>query len=414
MKTIHDIPLLLLVIVAALAAFGFWALGASGLAAPIMMGDTYLSKSIAGLAKDALFVPLKPLMYALIILSIGSSIAISTGGLGAKFIRVLAFFVVFSLIGMGIAITAFFLFSDIPVLPDPASIGAGAGELTQTPFLQKIYGVLTAELMICIYTGLIFGAALKRLDLGRQADAISDMFIAGFRKFLQYSIPLAVFGSITLALNRPGGVETLANLAQLLMPYLMAMVLTWFVIVSVTASLQGRGIGFILRAVLPQALVAFSTSSSIATLVATKKACNDMGANGDESTPFFTIGATINMVGTLIGLLLMSLYAMKAFGIEVGLGEALVVGLQSMVFATAAAGTPSASVVLLQDILVSQGVSAEYATYVTALIITIDTLILDRLRTVLNTQSDSMSTVNGLKLYYRKPRVLQEDDATPG
>lgn len=409
MRSIHEIPLLLLVVVAAVAAFGFWQLGASELVAPIMLGDIYLSKSIAGLAKDSLFVPLKPLMYALIILSIGSSIAISTGGLGAKFVRVLLFFVTFSLIGMGLAIAAYFAFSSWDVLPDPSTIGAGTAELTQSPFAAKIYGVLTSALMICIYTGLIFGAALKRLGLGREADAISDMFIAGFRKFLQYTIPLAVFGSVTLALNRPGGVATLSDLAQLLVPYIIAMGLIWVVMVIVTAIIQGRGVGFILRAILPQALVAFSTSSSIATLVATKKACNDMGANGDESTPFFTIGATINMVGTVIGLLLMSLYAMKAFGIDVALGDAFVVGFQSLIFATAAAGTPSASVVLLQDILVSQGVSAEYATYVTGLIITIDTLILDRLRTVMNTQSDSMSTVNGLKLYYRKPRILEEE-----
>lgn len=411
MRSIHDIPLLLLVIVAALAAWGFWAMGASELAAPIMLGDVFILKSVAGLAKDALFVPLKPLMYALIILSIGSSIAISTGGLGAKFIRVLFFFVGFSLVGMALGITAYFAFSHLPILPDPATIGAGTGDLAQSPFAAKIYGVLTSALMICIYTGLIFGAALKRLGLGREADAISDMFIAGFRKFLQYTIPLAVFGSITLALNSPGGVETLGNLVPLLVPYLLAMIGVWIVMIIVTATIQGRGMGFILRAILPQALVAFSTSSSIATLVATKKACSDMGANGDESTPFFTIGATINMVGTVIGLLLMSLYAMSAFGIDVALGDALVVGFQSLVFATAAAGTPSASVVLLQDILVSQGVSAEYATYVTGLIITIDTLILDRLRTVMNTQSDSMSTVNGLKLYYRKPRVLAEDIA---
>lgn len=410
MRSIHEIPLLLLVVVAALAAFGFWSMGASELAAPIMLGDVFVLKSIAGLAKDALFVPLKPLMYALIILSIGSSIAISTGGLGAKFVRVLAFFVTFSLIGMALGITAYFLFSGSDILPDPATIGAGTGELKQSPFAEKIYGVLTSALMICIYTGLIMGSALKRLGLGREADAISDMFIAGFRKFLQYTIPLAVFGSITLALNSPGGVDTLTNLLPLLLPYMMAMVLVWVIMVVVTAFIQGRGIGFILRAVLPQALIAFSTSSSIATLVATKKACNDMGASGDESTPFFTIGATINMVGTVIGLLLMSLYAMKAFGLAPTMSDALVVGFQSLIFATAAAGTPSASVVLLQDILVSQGVSAEYATYVTGLIITIDTLILDRLRTVMNTQSDSMSTVNGLKLYYRKPRILGDEE----
>lgn len=409
MRSIHEIPLLLLVVIAAVASIGFYLLGASFLAEPIMLGDVFFLKSIAGLAKDALFVPLKPLMYALIIMSIGSSIAISTGGLGAKFARVLTFFVGFSLVGMALAIIAYFTFSGLNILPNPATVGTGDGALLAKPFAAKIYGVLTSELMICIYTGLLFGAALKRLELGREADAISDLFIRGFRKFLQYTIPLAVFGSVTLALNRPGGVATLTDLGGLLAPYLIAMIGTWLIIVAVTSAIQGRGPAFVLRAVLPQALVAFSTSSSIATLTATKQACDDLGANGDESTPFFTIGATINMVGTLIGLLLMSLYAMKAFGIEIGLQDALVVGFQSMIFATAAAGTPSASVVLLQEILVSQGVSAEYATYVTGLIITIDTLILDRLRTVLNTQSDSMSTANGLKLYYRKPEVLVEE-----
>ena len=400
---------MLLVIIAALAAVGFWALGAApALSSPIMLGDTYILKSIAALAKDALFVPLKPLMYALIILSIGSSIAISTGGVGAKFVRVLGFFVGFSLVGMAIAITAYFTFSGIDVFP---STGAGGELRASAPFLAKIYGVVTSELMISIYAGLILGSALTKLKLGREADAISDLFIQGFRKFLQYTIPLAVFGGITLALSDEQGVATLGNLAKILLPYGIAMGLTWVVIVGVTTLIQGRGLGFVLRAVGPQALVAFSTSSSMATLTATKQACDDLGAGGDESTPFFTVGATINMVGTLIGLLLVCLYAMKAFGLEVGLGDALIVGLQSMIFATAAAGTPSASVVLIQDILTSQGVSADYAAFITTLILTIDVLILDRIRTVMNTQSDSMSTANGLKLYYRKPRVLAEDAA---
>jgi len=319
--------------------------------------------------------------------------------------RVLAFFVGFSLIGMTLAIVSYFLFSGMNVFP---AEGTGGDLKASAPFLAKIYGVITSELMISIYTGLILGAALKRLDLGREADRISDLFIAGFRKFLQYTIPLAVFGGVTIALSDEQGVANLGNLSRILLPYAVAMGLTWLIIVFVTSRIQGRGIGFVLRAVGPQALVAFSTSSSMATLTATKEACSELGANGDEATPFFTVGATINMVGTLIGLLLVSLYAMSAFGLEVGIGDALLVGLQSMIYATAAAGTPSASVVLIQDILTSQGVSAEYASFVTTLILTIDVLILDRVRTVLNTQSDSMSTANGLKLYYKKPKTLSE------
>lgn len=409
MSRIHDIPLLLLVVIAAALAILFWVLGFSWLAADIAPGGTYLMKSIAGLAKDALFAPLKPLMYALIILSIGSSLAISTGGLGAKFARVLGFFVGFSLLGMLCGIVAFFLFRGIDIgLADPAN-SAGSGNLRDLPFLAKIYGVLTSALMVSIYAGLLFGAALKRLDLGRQADQISDLFIKGFRKFLQYTIPLAVFGSITLALNKEDDFGQLLKLFNLLIPYLFAMGIMWGVMVFVTSLIQKRGVKFVLRAVLPQALVALSTSSSIATLTATREACDQLGANADEATPFYTIGATINMVGTLIGLLLLSLYTMQAFGLELNIFDMLTVGLQSMIFATAAAGTPSASIVLLQDILVSQGVSAEYATYVTGIIITIDTLILDRLRTALNTQSDSMSTANGLKLYYKTPKTLASD-----
>ena len=406
MSRIHNIPLLLLVAIAAGLAFLFWALGASWLADPIAPGGTYLLKSVAALAKDALFVPLKPLMYGLIILSIGSSIAISTGGAGAKFLRVVAFFVGFSLVGMAIAIACYFTFSWINVFPTE---GVGGDLKKSEPFLAKIYGVVTSALMVSIYTGIILGGALKRLELGREADKISDLFIAGFRKFLQYSIPLAVFGGVTIALSDEQGVANLRNLARILLPYGIAMGLTWTVIAMVTSRIQGRGLKFVLSAVGPQALVAFSTSSSMATLTATKEACSQLGANGDEATPFYTVGATINMVGTLIGLLLVSLYAMSAFGLDVGLGDALLVGLQSMIFATAAAGTPSASVVLIQDILTSQGVSAEYASFVTTLILTIDVLILDRLRTVLNTQSDSMSTANGLKVYYKTPKTLADE-----
>jgi len=146
----------------------------------------------------------------------------------------------------------------------------------------------------------------------------------------------------------------------------------------------------------------------MATLPATRVACDQLGADADEATPFYTVGATINMVGTLMGLTLITLYGMDAYGIDVTLLDRVIVALQSMVYATSAAGVPSASIVLIQELLGSQGISADFATYVTGIIITIDTLILDRMRTVLNTQSDSMSTANGLKVYYKTPKTLAE------
>jgi Na+/H+-dicarboxylate symporter len=406
-----DIPLLLLVLIAAVLAFAFWAMGLSGLTEPLRMGDIYLTKSIAALAKDALFVPLKPVMYALIILSIAASIAISRGGMGAKFLRVLGFFIGFSLIGVVVAVIAHTLFP-ISVFDSPQALGlANTGTVEPIPLMAKIYGVITSPLMISIYAGILLGKSLKALEtqhpgIGQQADIVSDMFIKGFIKFLWVTIPLAVFGSLTLALNRPGGVETLVKLSKILPVYLGSMAIVWVLMVIISSRILGHGLGFMGRALIPQAVVAIATSSSMATLPATRVACDQLGANADEATPFYTVGATINMVGTLMGLTLISLYGMQAYGIDITMADRFIVAFQSMVYATSAAGVPSASIVLIQELLTSQGVSADFATYVTAIIITIDTLILDRMRTMLNTQSDSMSTANGLKLYYKTPKTM--------
>ena len=410
LEKFHRIPLLILVIIAAALAAIVYKVEATGFfVANIGAGQFDLGLSIADLAKASLFAPLKPLMYALIIMSIGSSLAISRGGLGAKFVRVFAFFIFFSTIGSIVCIAGYTAFSHLTILADPSTVTtAAAANIKQIPFAAKIYSVITSELMVSIYAGIIFGQSLKKLGLGEQADKASDLFQLGFRKFLQFTIPLAVFGSVTLALSKPGGVETLGNLVPFVGVYMLTFGIVWVFMLFVTSLVLGKSIGFVFRGVFPQAVVALSTSSSIATLPATKVATSQLGANGDEATPFFTIGATINMVGTLMGLTLLALYTMSAYGLEVTLADRIIVALQSLIYSVSAAGVPSASIVLLGDILTSQGVSAEYATYVTGLIITIDTLVLDRLRTALNTQSDSMSSAMGLHLYHKKPDILGE------
>jgi len=269
MTKYYNIPLLILVAIAAVLAFLFWSLGLSGLVEPLRMGDTYLTKSIAGLAKDALFVPLKPVMYALIILSIGASIAISRGGMGAKFLRVLSFFIGFSLIGVVVAVAAHTLFP-IDVFDSPSQLGLSETKTVEPiPFMKKIYGVVTSPLMISIYAGIFLGRALKRLEakhpgIGQQADIVSDLFIKGFIKFLWITIPLAVFGSLTLALNRPGGIETLTKLSGILPVYLGSMAVVWVLMVLISSRVLGHGLNFMGRALIPQAVVAIATSSSMA------------------------------------------------------------------------------------------------------------------------------------------------------
>ena len=168
----HRIPLLLLVVLAAGLATLVYMTGTTGFfVANIGSGQLNLGQSIASLAKASLFAPLKPLMYALIIMSIGSSLAISKGGLGAKFVRVFAFFITFSTIGAIVCITGYSIFANLTVLPDPATVtGEASTNIRQIPFAAKIYSVITSELMVSIYAGIVFGFALKRLNFGFEAD----------------------------------------------------------------------------------------------------------------------------------------------------------------------------------------------------------------------------------------------------
>ena len=95
--------------------------------------------------------------------------------------------------------------------------------------------------------------------------------------------------------------------------------------VLISSRVLGHGLGFMGRALIPQAVVALATSSSMATLPATRVACDQLGANADEATPFYTIGATINMVGTLMGLTLITLYGMDSYGIDVTMADRFIV-----------------------------------------------------------------------------------------
>jgi len=69
------------------------------------------------------------------------------------------------------------------------------------------------------------------------------------------------------------------------------MFVVWLLMVLITSRVLKHGLGFMMRALLPQAVVALATSSSMATLPATRVACDQLGADADESTPFYTVGA---------------------------------------------------------------------------------------------------------------------------
>jgi len=131
--------------------------------------------------------------------------------------------------------------------------------------------------------------------------------------------------------------------------------------------------------------VAFSTSSSAATLPVTTRCVEDeLGVSPEVSSFVLPLGATVNMDGTALYEAIAALFIANVYGIELPLASQLVVFIIAMVSAIGAPGIPSAGMVTMVVVLEAVGLPAEAV----ALLLTIDR-VLDTVRTMANVEGDA-------------------------
>lgn len=137
----------------------------------------------------------------------------------------------------------------------------------------------------------------------------------------------------------------------------------------------------------PQA-VAFSTSSSNATLPVTiSAATKNLGIRKPVASSVLPLGATINMDGTALYQGLIALFAAQALGIQMTVDMYFTIILMSALVSIGTAGIPSVSLFLAATTLSVIGVSAENTVLIIAILFPFDR-ILDMMRTVTNVTGD--------------------------
>ena len=143
-----------------------------------------------------------------------------------------------------------------------------------------------------------------------------------------------------------------------------------------------------LKAILPAQMLAFSTSSSAATLPVTLERCEKHLGISDEITSFvLPLGATINMDGTSLYQAVAAVFIAQAFGYDLDLASQLTIVLTATLASIGAAAVPGAGMVMLVIVLSAIGIDPEGI----ALIFAVDR-ILDMLRTVVNVTGDATIT----------------------
>jgi len=154
---------------------------------------------------------------------------------------------------------------------------------------------------------------------------------------------------------------------------------------SMAMFLTPRSTGQFIKALTPVQLVAFSTSSSGATLPVTmERVEKELGVSEEVSSFVLPLGATINMDGTGLYQAVAAVFIAQTIGMDLDLSAQLTIVFTAVLASIGTAAVPGAGIIMLVIILESVGVPAAGI----ALILGVDR-ILDMCRTVTNVTGDA-------------------------
>jgi DAACS family dicarboxylate/amino acid:cation (Na+ or H+) symporter len=245
------------------------------------------------------------------------------------------------------------------------------------------------DMLAVIFFSIVFGAALTMIPKDRAApmvrvlEGLGDVVIK-IIDFAMWLAPYGVFGLIFVVTSRFGW-HLLGQLSLYVAVVVGGLLLHGVVSLSVLVRVFG-GLNPLRfwKKVRPVIITAFSTSSSNATLpTSIAVAEKDLGIPPAIAGFVLPLGATMNMNGTSLYEGVTVLFLAQVFGVDLTLGQQIVVVFLSVITAVGAAGVPGGSLPLIMVVLGTVGVPPEGI----AIILGVDR-ILDMCRTTLNVSGD--------------------------
>ncbi len=180
---------------------------------------------------------------------------------------------------------------------------------------------------------------------------------------------------------------------------------------GLVVGLTGKKYSFFMRGISPAQLLAFSTSSSAATLPVTMERVEEhLGVDEEVASFVLPIGATVNMDGTRLYQAVAAVCIAQAFGEDLSLAQQLTIVLTATLASIGSAAVPGAGMVMLVIVLGAIGMPEEGL----ALIFAVDR-ILDMCRTMVNVTGDATVSMLVAKSVgkLKDPHVKEWDDFYP-
>jgi len=239
------------------------------------------------------------------------------------------------------------------VLPEAAPLAERLmGIIPANPFAALVNGDVLAVIFFSLLLGVgILMAREKGEPAGRFFEATSEAIL----KMTYIIMELAPFGVFALIAHTAGtkGIETFTAILTLTIAVYVGAVLHMVIIYGgLVRIILGLPLINFFRGILEAMMVAYSTSSSSATLPVTIRAVSDnLGVAKPVAGSVLPLGSTINMDGTSLYLGIVALFAAQAYGIQLEPIHYPMIALTAALVSIGTAGVPSASLFLLAIVL---------------------------------------------------------------
>tara|TARA_B100001250_G_scaffold267479_1_gene230722 strand:- start:4987 stop:6249 length:1263 start_codon:yes stop_codon:yes gene_type:complete len=253
-----------------------------------------------------------------------------------------------------------------------------------------------SNMLQVVFISIIFGISLIGIDRKFSRPVLEflegiNQLIIKLVEMIMYFAPYGVFALIAKTISSVSGdISQISSILSALLFYMGVVIAGLFMHMSITyisilKIFTNISLKHFFKSIGPVQLVAFSTSSSGATLPVTMKRCEkDLGVSEEISSFVLPLGATINMDGTALYQGVAAVFIAQAVGMDLTFADQFTIVATAVLASIGTAAVPGAGIIMLVIILEAINVPSEGI----ALILGVDR-ILDMIRTTTNVTGDA-------------------------
>ncbi|GAA4374031.1 dicarboxylate/amino acid:cation symporter [Hymenobacter koreensis] len=252
------------------------------------------------------------------------------------------------------------------IFPDNIAKSIAEGQVLQVVVFAIIFAI-----------GLAMVTDKHRRPMLEWSESLSEVMFK-FTNVVMFFAPLGVGGAIAYTVGKMG-FAPLINAAQLLLTLYAALIAFMILILLPVALIARIPLKKFIKAIAEPVSIAFATTSSEAALPRAMEAMESIGVPRRVVAFVMPTGYSFNLDGTTLYLSLAAVFVAQAAGIELTLGQQLVMVFTLMLTSKGVAGVPRASLVILLATVASFNLPA----WPVFIILGIDAL-MDMARTAVN------------------------------